>query len=65
MMEQITEGTGIYVLPAAAFFFASSLMFSNAKKNPERARILVPIASVSFVIGLVLLGLGFHRLFTS
>ncbi|MBC7987862.1 MAG: hypothetical protein H7X93_14515 [Sphingomonadaceae bacterium] len=57
--------TGIFVLPAALFFLAASLLFTRAKKAPDRARILVPLASVAFVVGLVLLGLGFHRLFTT
>ncbi len=57
--------TAIYVLPAAAFFLGASLLFTRAKKAPDNARLLVPVASVSFLIGLVLLGLGFYRLFTA
>lgn len=57
--------TAIYVLPAAGFFLVASLLFSGAKKTPERARLFVPVAAVSFLVGLVLLGLGFYRLFTT
>ncbi len=57
--------TAIYVLPAAGFFLVASLLFTRAKKAPESARILVPVASISFVAGLILLGFGFYRLFTT
>ncbi len=56
--------TAVYVLPAAAVFLVASLLFTRAKKAPDSARLLVPIASILFVVGLVLLGLGFYRLFT-
>lgn len=58
--------TAIYVLPAALFFLAASLLFTGAKKAPaERARLLTITASVFFIVGLILLGLGFYRLFTT
>jgi len=57
--------TGIYVLPAAAIFLVASLLFTRAKKAPDSARLLVPIASILFLVALVLLGLGFYRLFTT
>lgn len=57
--------TAIYVLPAAAFFLVASLLFARAKRVPANARLLVPVASLFFVVGLILLGLGFYRLFTT
>ena len=58
--------TAIFVLPAALCFLAASLLFNGAKKTAsDRARIFVIVASVAFAAGLVLLGFGFHRLFTT
>lgn len=56
--------TGIFVIPAAMFFIASSLLFIGSKKAPpDRVRIIRLVAGVSFAAGLLLLVLGVIRIF--
>jgi uncharacterized protein YjeT (DUF2065 family) len=56
--------TAIFVLPAAMFFLASSLLFkASAKAPPSRAMTMRLVGGVAMAAGLVLLVLAFIRLF--
>lgn len=56
----------IFLVPAAMFFLAASMLFSSARKAaPERARISRLVGGVAFVAGKVLLLIGGYFLFTA
>lgn len=56
--------TAIFVLPAAMFFLAASLLFKGSAKAPQsRARTMRLVGGVAMAAGLILLVLTFIRLF--